>query len=278
MRHLDRTSSTCGRLLLLVIACLSLTGCFFLPGQFQSELDVRSDGRFTYRFAGTVIFFDPQEQPQGPWDDSMAKCLSETAGALEPRPCTQEEIESRRQAYEAKGKVQLRESRELAMLIGFDVLNPKENEKLASELMKHPGWRDVRYLGKGKFYVDYQMSGTLDREFAFPLVPRVQYAMPFVNLARDKSGVISLTAGGLASQQLRRAVLGQMSKSDREDPMGDAIQALLNLTQGTFTVRTDADIMVTNGRQTGTTGARMIEWTIEGASSETPMFELKPTR
>ncbi|NJS13395.1 MAG: hypothetical protein HC788_00915 [Sphingopyxis sp.] len=270
------TSNVWGGILLLAAACLALSGCFFLPGQFQSELDVRSDGRFNYRYVGTVVFLAPQERPQEPWDDAMANCLSETAEEVEPRTCSKDEIAIKREAYEAKGEAQRRESRELAMLIGYDVLNPEENEKLASELMQYPGWKDVRYLGNGKFYIDYEMSGTLDRQFAFPVVPGVQYAMPFVNLSRDKSGVISMTAGGLASQQFRKVMLGQMSKSDRDDPLTKESQALLNLSKGAFTVTTDADIVTTNGRQTGTGGARKIEWTIEGGSSETPAFELKP--
>jgi hypothetical protein len=41
--------------------CALLTGCFFSPGRFVSELDIRRDGRFTYSYVGEIIFLSPPQ-------------------------------------------------------------------------------------------------------------------------------------------------------------------------------------------------------------------------
>jgi hypothetical protein len=263
------------RFLLTALVCLALTGCFFLPGQFESSLDIRRDGRFTYRYTGEIVFLFPQELDEEEWQDSMAICSTSSAEAPDvTRPCTQDEVASKRANFEASKRRDRDMGEEIAQLIGYNPVDAKGNMQLAEELKKYPGWNDVRYLGKGKFYVDYQMSGMLDRSFAFPVIPQVQTAMPFISVAPDRRGNVMVTAAGLASRQLRTMVIGQMPQSDRDDPITQETQALLNLSQGTFTIMTDAEITETNGIATGTPNERRVEWKIEGSNSVTPKLQL----
>lgn len=263
------------RLLLAGLTCLALTGCFFLPGQFQSSLDIRRDGQFTYRYTGEILFLFPERPEEAAWTDSMANCGASSTDAPAPaRPCSKEEVAAQKAAYEASRKRDRDAGEDIAQLIGYNPVDAEGNKRLAAELMQYPGWNDVRYLGKGKFYVDYQMAGKLDREFAFPVIPQVQTAMPFVNIAPDRSGKILVTSAGLASQQFRKMLIGQMSRSDGGDPMTHETQALLNLSKGMFTVTTDAIILESNGLESGATEGRRVAWNIDGATSEMPKLRL----
>jgi hypothetical protein len=60
------------------VAPLALSGCFILPGQFGSTLDIRRNGDFTYTYKGEIIFASPENMGKKSepkiWKDSWAKC------------------------------------------------------------------------------------------------------------------------------------------------------------------------------------------------------------
>jgi hypothetical protein len=254
------------------IACALLTGCFFVPGHFQSELEIRRDGRFSFAYTGEVIFLFPSQSAEGAWDNEMAKCFTETH--YEARACSAAEIASERDAFEAERRRKKRDGEDFARLIGYNPLDAKANERLAADLMLYPEWKKVEYLGEGRFYVEYGLAGMLDRDFAFPVVPQIQLAMPFVNVARDRAGIVNVSAAGLSSQQLRRLIIGQTPRQDIDDPIFAAVQSNLRHTSGKFSIITDAKITSTNGKLSESKGLQHIEWAVDGQTKETPKIQL----
>lgn len=266
------------RLAICGLACVALSGCFFIPGRFMSELDIRRDGRFTYSYVGEVVFMFPPEEnlTDASWDSSLAECVIDETG--DRRPCLPAEIAVQRDAYENNAKRSRDAGDDLAKLIGFNPIDAKANEILAADLMQYPGWKRVSYLGKGTFQIEYEMSGTLDRDFAFPIIPQVQMAMPFVNIARSKAGVVNISTAGLASQQLRRLLEGQTPKVDQDDPNYMSMQSALFRTNGIFMVITDAEITSTDGKLSQSGGLQRVEWIIDSKSKTPPQVQLQLDR
>jgi hypothetical protein len=261
------------RLAIIAVACALLAGCFFTPGRFQSELDIRRDGRFTYSYVGEIVFLMPEEQAGPAWNDGMAECFG--GENSEPRPCTEPEIASKRQSYEMKEKRDQEAAEDFSQLFGYNPVDVKANERLAAELMEYPGWKRATYVGNATFQVEYEVSGTLDRDFAFPVIPQVQLAMPFVNVARSKSGVVDMSAAGLASQQLRRLMVGKTPKADQDDPYYVSLQSKLFRSNGTFTLTTDAEITSTNGMHSRSEGLQRAVWNIDAKTSDAPQIQLR---
>jgi hypothetical protein len=258
---------------LTCLLCLALTGCFFVPGKFQSTLDIRRDGRFTYSYVGEVLFLIPEEQVAPVWNDGMASCFGEESSA--PRRCTEAELADKRQAYETEAKQGQEAGEDIARLIGYNPVDVKANEQLAADLMQYPGWKRVTYAGKGIFQVEYELSGNLDRDFAFPVISQVQTAMPFVNVARTKAGFVNISAAGLASQQLRKLIVGRAPKADRDDPYHLSLQSTLFRANGIFTVKTDAEITSTDGQKSQYGGLQQVEWMIDSKASDAPQIQLR---
>lgn len=272
MAKFERGLSATLRAALAALACLTLSSCIFVPGRFESTLDVLSDGSFTYAYQGEMVFLMPQELGEEEWQEGQELCHSDDDGTR--RDCSPDEIAEQRKAFAELQAGRSKQGEEIAELIGFNPLDAAANERLAARLMAHPGWNEVRYLGRGRYWVDYRLSGRLDRDFAFPMLPDVQMAMPFITLSRDRAGTLHMAAAGLASQQLRRVINDQTPRVDRDDPLSDDMQELFNLSRGTLTVTTDAPVTATNGVRSGEAGGQTIVWTIEGRTSPTPTLQL----
>lgn len=269
---LENAPSCSGRTLIICFLCLALAGCFFVPGRFESSLDIRRDGAFSYRYNGVVAFLLPSEEKMGApvWSPDDAECFALEADAA--RTCTEAEIATKRREFDEERTRMLKAGEDMAELIGFNPLDPDANRALAKRLESYPGWEKVEYLGNGRFHVDYAFTGSLDREFAFPVVPGVQFAMPFVTVGRDRDGVIEVKAAGLASEHLRRMLEGQVQKSDADSEyLAEAFKA----GSGPLTVTTDAEVLFTNGAKSAADGDLRIAWTIDGARSETPILRLR---
>ncbi|QIG54548.1 hypothetical protein G6N82_10630 [Altererythrobacter sp. BO-6] len=275
MKMLDRSRHFAPRLLFSALLCFALTGCLLIPGQFKSSLDIRRDGQFTYSYVGTIIFTagDLNEDSEAVWDDSMADCRHEES--WETIPCSAEEIARQRREFEYNQRKGLEAAANFATLIGYNPVEPEANEQIAKELMRHPGWKKVTYLGNSTFDVEYELSGRLDRDFSFPILPQAHLAMPFINLSRDRDGVIAMSAGGLASQPMRQMIFGEQGAKTNFGSLSNEERALLLRTRGDFTITTDAKVLSTNGTRTAATDAEQISWRIDAETVETPQFRVQ---
>src|SRR6478672_9894208 len=66
------------KFLSVVTAPLLLAGCFLTPGAFDSSLDLRRNGDFTFTYKGEIVFAIPDDMAggkPGTWSDVQAKCF-----------------------------------------------------------------------------------------------------------------------------------------------------------------------------------------------------------
>ena len=247
------------RLLSLLLACGLLSSCYIMPGQFAAHLHIGSDGSFTYRYVGEISYLGiPEGRPQGQWDDAAALCRK--ADSAETRPCRPDEIAAQRTAYENAWQGDLAKAAELARLTGINVLDDEANRRIAAQLLEHKGWKKAEYKGKAVFEVEYEISDSLARDFAFPSLPLAQLLVPFLTVRPTKDGRVRIEGPGLTSGIVGRLVEG----NDPRRAGGQA--AMFAGVNGTLRITTDAKIESTNGTQTSQGRLTQLDWTISSGA------------
>jgi hypothetical protein len=138
-----------------------------------------------------------------------------------------------------------------------------KNRAIADALSKEAGYRSVRYLGEGKFLIDYQVSGTLTHNFIYPFNVDAQAIVPFVAAELRVNGTVRVKAPGFANEA-----------KDQAGPMGDASGDKLD---GTFVLETDAEIVSQNNEDGPmTAGARRtITWKVTPLTRDAPTAVLR---
>lgn len=141
-----------------------------------------------------------------------------------------------------------------------------KNRAIAEALSKEAGYRSVRYLGDGKFLVDYQLSGTLTHHLLFPFNIDAQAIVPFVAVELRANGTTRVKAPGFANES--KDQMGPMSG------MGDSSGARLD---GMFILETDAEIVSQNNEDGPVaTGARKtISWKVSPLTRDAPTAVLR---
>ena len=134
-------------------------------------------------------------------------------------------------------------------------------------------------MGKGRFDVDYAISGTLSHDFTFPVMEDFPLANPFVQVMVRSDGTARINApafsSGAAGSPLKS--LAQMGAMD-EAKKGKAPQ--LPRMDGTFIVTNDATILANNteeGPQAATTGSQLT-WTVNDRTEHPPTALIGLTR
>lgn len=248
--------------MLALAACFALSSCFFLPGNFISELDVRKDGHFTYRYTGEIVFAFPDFHGLRDWKDNEVRCLE--GDGKTGRPCLPDQIDHLRAIAISDRAMKGAQAAELAAIIGYDSYDPVQNAVLARRLESYPGWKSVKFKGGGVFDVEYEVSGMLDRDFIFPLIPEAPVMRPFLIVRRDAQGVVAVEAPGLSS-----AVFNKMAENgaSRFDP---AEFSRLNRINGAFNITTNGELVAHNGKIEPKTRDSSVRWSISNGASEVP--------
>jgi hypothetical protein len=250
---MDRTTGKSLRVAILILACSLLSSCYLVPASFDAHLHVAKDGSFTYRYLGKIAFALP-EQPAQDWRDEDARCQDEKGNVV---TCSADKIAEQRAEYEAQQRQSAEAAAEIEELIGFNPFDKAANERIAAEMVKVKGWNRVLYRGQGVFDVDYKISGTLDRDFIFPVLPQAQLVMPFVAIKRSRSGTVEISAPGLVGGRAQNIVAGQVPAKDIYEI------AFFERINGTFRLTTDAELSAHNGKRVGKQPDQAIEWRIE---------------
>jgi len=237
------------RILAALVAPLLLWGCVISPGKFVSTMTINADRSFAFAYKGEFILIaPPQPKPETPG--------SPTDGATRPDPAPEPVDEA-----------------------GVDA----RNRALAAAFAKEVGYRSIVYRGKGKFDVDYAISGTLTHGFSFPFNPDAQALFPFVMVELRQGGVVRVKAPAFANAQ------GNMLPGGSAAMMGTGIGTGMGAGQGSdavkfldglFTLDTDAEIVSQNNedgaKQDG--ARRSIVWRATPAARDAPMAVLKLSR
>ncbi len=228
------------KLALAVVAPLILLGCVLTPGKFVSTLTINADRSFAFAYKGEVIAINPGEgMTDGLKDKPADGGPSEKPAAI-------------LLAAEA-GKT--------------DADTEAKNRAIAATLSKEAGYRSVAYLGKGKFAIDYAVSGTLTHNFVYPFNSDAEVVFPFLVVELRQGGTVRVRAPGFANS-------GGSSPQAGMGPMaGEAAKAL----DGVFTLDTDAEIVSQNNEDGAkTAGARRtIAWRATPLTKDAPVAVLR---
>jgi len=284
-----------GKMLAVAIAPLMLTGCLWGPGKFTSNLALNKSGSFVLDYRGEIVLQMPDDKgtPAAPWSDKKVLCYKsgkiEVVDASAPgeandavdeeyesKACTPAEIAGEKAKYESteadrRAKKQ-QENEQMAKLFGLPGSDDASNRRFAANLMKYQGWRSVAYKGKGVFDVDYHLEGRLTQDFAFPLMPDTDLAIPFITLRRRVDGSVMVTApaltGGSGPFSARAKMMGLPDKGEG-GPVSRA--------EGRFTVTTDGEILTNNSEDgpTATTAGRQVHWDVGAGSTKIPEMLVK---
>jgi hypothetical protein len=269
------------RRLFVVVAALSLTGCLWGPGKFQSDLTVRKDNSFVLNYRGEIVIQLPPDTDTGAesWKPEMARCHkdgepeivgagSEAADSDNDRPCTAAEVARLKAQYEkesaAKAEAKRKESEEMAKAFGLPGLDDASNRAFAGKLMKYAGWRSVTYRGKGVFDVDYHFEGRATQDFLFPALPDNDLIIPFIALRRRTDGSVLVTAPALTGGAGPLAARAGSAATSKNTPQSRA--------EGRFTVITDGEILTNNSEDGAAPHAvgRQVHWDVGPGSSKIP--------
>lgn len=139
-------------------------------------------------------------------------------------------------------------------------VEPSEAQRrsIIEALSRETGYRSVEYIGEGKFRVDYSITGRLDHNFVYPVNIDAMALIPWIAVELRQDGSARMTA----------MAFGDGPGGDTAIPAGQDPNRLRN---GTFTLTTDADLVMHNDEDGATEGARTsVSWRITPATRSAP--------
>jgi len=127
---------------------------------------------------------------------------------------------------------------------------------VAEALSKEQGYRSVQYVGGRTFRVDYQLTGTLDRGFAYPINLDAMAIVPWLAAEVRQDGSVRIKAPGF----------GDMTQNTPGAPAPDAAGR-----EGTFTLTTAANLVMQNNEEGAAAGPpAKVVWKVTPTSKTVP--------
>ena len=266
-------------------AALALAACIVAPGKFESTLDLRQDGRFTFSYSGQIYLLalsrlaEMANESEASGEFVESTCYDDEG--VEERPCTDEEIAEQRQAWEEQAAARKasaeREAEQMRQVLGgIDPADPEAAEELAERLRRQEGWKRVDYRGNGLFEVEFSISSRMGHDFTVPTLERFPMSNSFVianlrqgNTVRIEAPGFSAPGGGNPMQGMMAGMAGALGSPVGEDsdvPPGPEMD-------GIFRIVTDGQILANNtdeGPTAGGTG-QVLEWKVNKRTQSAPM-------
>lgn len=286
-----RFTAAARNIALAVCASVLLAGCLISPGKFVSDMTVKKDGSFSFSYKGEVFMLGMSKLMQlGAAADAadeafVANCYDDQT--FESRDCTAEETAMQREewdaAAESRKESKAKQAEQMKMMMGgLDPTDPKAVDELIARLTRQRGWNSVTHKGDGLFEVDFTITTRLDYSFAFPMIEQMQGVTPFVTAVSRKDNSVRIEApafalsenGGMGGAQMA-AMMGAFASMGSADSgkSEDEMMKGLTLPDGTFTIRTDGEILANNTDEGAKTegGLKVLRWTV------TPRSKVAPT-
>ncbi len=282
MEQEPRLRRRAGVALVTALAML-LGGCLLWPGKFESTLDLRRDGTFTYRYDGEIYLLalsklaqmgsatggDATFTPQDCYDDD-----------LDTRDCSEDELAQQRSDWEAAAAERAEKKASeaeaaRAILGGIDPADPAAAEELAAKLRRQAGWKRVDSKGDGLFDISFALTGRIDHDFLFPTIEGFPMINHFVALTRRADGTVRVDAPGFAPQAGGNPFQGMMAGMGGMLPPGDDDDARMPAfprIEGRFTITTDGEILANNtdeGPRPASAG-QVLEWPVNARTKAAP--------
>lgn len=231
---------------LALAAPLVLTECLLTPGKFVSTMTINADRSFTFAYKGEVIRIDPSSAMKGIGDKAP----------------TTDEPEAKPSVYRIAAKKKAKPTDDA------DADAETKNREIAAALSKEAGYRSVKYVGKGKFLIDYVITGTLTHNFVFPFNSDAEAVFPFLIVELRQGGLVRVKAPGFADNSSSNTGMNGLGS--------DARKAI----DGIFTLDTDAEIVSQNNEAGASAagGRKTVSWKVTPLTKDAPTAVLRLTR
>lgn len=153
------------RLCAALAPLILLSACLLTPGKFESTLDIRKNGAFTFAYKGEIIAedFEGLKEPEKGMD-------AEQDEAGYTRIASDDEDERKAKATKLRA--------------------------IADALAKEKGFRSVKIAGEDMLEIDYEITGILDHGFVFPFNTDAEAVFPFVAIEVRNDGKVRVRAPG----------------------------------------------------------------------------------
>ncbi len=231
------------RLVAALAPLFLLSACLLTPGKFDSTLDIRRDGAFTFTYKGQVKATDPSTGLK-----DLGKDSGDSDGDTTNKDAVYRPVATRTEGEDADKATKLR--------------------AIAAALSKEKGFRSARYVGGDTIEVDYAISGRLDHSFVFPFNIDAEAVFPFVAIEVRNDGKVRVQAPAFGSSagSDKAGGLGGMGGGDKAEGR-----------EGTFTLTTDAEIVSQNQEDGAipTPQGKRIVWKVTPLTKVAPMAVLK---
>lgn len=272
-----------------ILATLALAACVVAPGRFQSTLELRRDGQFTYSYRGQIYLLALSRLAElASKADAGAEAFDAQPcydfDSFEERPCTEDELAEQRaeweeQAAERQASAERDSAAIQALLGGIDPADPQAAEELAERLRRQKGWSRVDYRGDGLFEVEFSLTSHIGHDFSFPTFERLPISNSFVvaNLRQgatvriEAPGFAAQGAGGNPLQGMMTGMAGVFEAADSQEAAAETPG--LPEIDGTFRIVTDGRILSNNTDEgpAEVAGGQMLEWKITPRTRAAPM-------
>lgn len=229
------------RFAFVAAAALTLSSCILSPGKFVSTLHIAKDRSFTFTYVGEVILLDPAAAMQQGMQDGLA-------GMGDPASTGEDGEVAENVAATPEAKAPAAETAQQVA----------EGKAIAEALAKEVGYRSAEYLGKGKFRVDYSMTGKLDRSFVYPINMDAKSIIPWIAVEVRKDRTARLQAIAFGEQDSGMGGAGKPDSQPKER-------------EGTFTFTTDAELVMQNNEEGMAPGpGKKVVWRVTPTSKTVP--------
>jgi hypothetical protein len=214
--------------------------------------------------------------------DAAAEADADYEDEFEERDCTEVEIADQKKEWD-DGQVRRKKEKEqtkkmfAALLGGVDPDDPKTIERFTKEVERLAAWNKVEHIGNGVFKIDYSTKGRLADDFAFPVIPRYALGNPMIHISRWDNGRVRIEAPSFHNDpdMSMAALLGAGGMMPGMGMKGKDVDPLE--VKGTFTIRTDTNILANNSEEgpSDIGGLQVLTWEIGARTYGAPMALLK---
>lgn len=255
---------------------LLLAACIFAPGKFTSQLDMRKDRSFAFRYTGEILMAPLMKSAK---EETFTADPCHDEETYEERKCTAAEIADQKTAWEKQREEKKKSDAQAAQMLlgGIDPNNPESGRELADRLRRQAGWRKVEYVGNGKFDVDFAISGKLDHDFVFPTLEGFPMSNAFVQVLVRQDGTVRIDAPGFGPPSGGQAMAGMMSGIAQSSGGSGSDDGPTSLADGAFTILTDAQALANNTDEgpKPAPGGQALSWKVNPRTKAAPMALLK---
>lgn len=256
------------RALAVTALALLAAACILAPGRFTSQLDVRKDRAFSFRYTGEILMIPLMKNEK---DEMFEPSSCHDEESFEERDCTADELAQQRTDWESQREAKRKSDAQAAQMLlgGIDPSNPESGKQLAAKLRRQAGWKKVEYLGDGKFDVDFAITGRLDHDFVFPTIEGFPMSNAFVQVFVRQDGTVRVDAPGFGPSGGGQGMAGMMSGMAQSDGGKDGPTSKAD---GTFALVTDGEILANNTDEgaAAAPGGRVLHWKVNPATSAAP--------